>query len=66
MADPADHLGDEARHAAGEAWLAASSWAIDAQGAITQDRAGLEARLAGPMPLPMCRTCPKPTCCWRA
>jgi cobaltochelatase CobN len=47
MADPADHLGDEARRAAGEAWLAASSWAIDAQGAIAQDRAGLEARLAG-------------------
>lgn len=47
MADPADHLGDEARLAAGEAWLAASSWAIDAQGAIAQDRAGLEARLAG-------------------
>lgn len=47
MADPADHLGDDARRTAGEAWLASSSWAIDAQGAIAQDRAGLEARLAG-------------------
>jgi cobaltochelatase CobN len=47
MADPAEHLGEAARLAAGEAWLAASAWAIDAQGAITQDRAALEARLAG-------------------
>lgn len=47
MADPAEHLGDEARDAAGQAWLAASAYAMDAQGAITQDRAGLEARLAG-------------------
>lgn len=47
MADPAQHLGDEARHAAGEAWLAASAWALDAQGGITHDRDALEARLAG-------------------
>jgi cobaltochelatase CobN len=47
MADPAQHLGEEARQAAGEAWLAASAWAIDAQGAIHHDRAGLEARLGG-------------------
>ncbi|KEP68158.1 cobalamin biosynthesis protein CobN [Thioclava dalianensis] len=38
---------DAARLDAGEAWLAASSHAIDAQGEITMDRAGLEARLAG-------------------
>jgi len=47
MADPAEHLGEAARHAAGEAWLAASAWAIDAQGAARHDRAGLEARLVG-------------------
>jgi cobaltochelatase CobN len=35
----------EARHAAGEAWLAASSWSIAADGAITADRPGIEARL---------------------
>jgi cobaltochelatase CobN len=46
MADPADHLGEEARRA-GEAWLAASAWAIDAQGAIAHDRPALEARLTG-------------------
>lgn len=47
MDDPAQHLGDQARHAAGEAWLAASAWALDAQGGITHDRDALEARLAG-------------------
>ncbi len=47
MEDPAQHLGNEARHAAGEAWLAASAWALDAQGGITHDRDALEARLAG-------------------
>jgi cobaltochelatase CobN len=47
MEDPAEHLGEEARHAAGEAWLAASAWALDAQGAITHDRPALEARLTG-------------------
>jgi cobaltochelatase CobN len=35
----------EARDAAAEAWLAASSWSIAADGAITSDRAGIEARL---------------------
>ena len=47
MDDPAEHLGEDARKAAGEAWLEASAWAMDAQGGSTQDRAGLEARLAG-------------------
>ncbi|MGN1287013.1 MAG: cobaltochelatase subunit CobN, partial [Bradyrhizobium sp.] len=36
----------EAREAAGEAWLSASSWAIAADGEIRPDRAGIEARLA--------------------
>ena len=38
---------DEGRAAAGEAWLASSSWAIDAKGEMRQDRAGIEARLRG-------------------
>ncbi|MEQ6249654.1 cobaltochelatase subunit CobN [Sulfitobacter sp. HNIBRBA3233] len=33
------------RGAAGEAWLKASEWALDAKGEAHQDRAGLEARL---------------------
>ena len=33
------------RDAAGEAWLAGSSWAISAAGKIHRDRAGMEARL---------------------
>uniref|UniRef100_UPI001CD75B22 cobaltochelatase subunit CobN n=1 Tax=Xinfangfangia pollutisoli TaxID=2865960 RepID=UPI001CD75B22 len=37
----------EARAQAGEAWLQASSWAIGADGASRDDRAGLEARLRG-------------------
>lgn len=44
------HLGEltaEARMAAGEAWLAASSWSISADGRQSEDRAALEARLAG-------------------
>ena len=36
---------DDARSRAGEAWLSASEWAIDAQGDATQDRAALQARL---------------------
>ncbi len=36
---------DEGRAAAGEAWLKASEWALDAKGEAHQDRAGLEARL---------------------
>ena len=40
-----DDFSPEARAAAGEAWLAASSWAIGADGQSRDDRAGLEARL---------------------
>ena len=36
---------DAGREAAGEAWLAASEWAIDAQGTATRNRAALEARV---------------------
>ena len=36
---------DQGRAAAGEAWLAGSSWAIDAKGDVSRDRAGIEARL---------------------
>ncbi len=36
---------DAGRAAAGEAWLRASEWAIDAKGEVHQDRAALEARL---------------------
>ena len=42
-----DKFTKEARAAAGEAWLAASSWAIGADGLSRDDRAGLEARLQG-------------------
>ena len=38
---------DEGRAAAGEAWLKASEWAIDAKGEAHQDRAALEQRLQG-------------------
>lgn len=37
---------DAGRSAAGEAWLRASEWAIDAKGDVHQDRAALEARLS--------------------
>ena len=40
-----DDFTPEARAAAGEAWLAASSWAIGVDGQSRDDRAGLEARL---------------------
>lgn len=40
-----DDYTDEARQAAGEAWLNASSHAIDAKGAITDARGALESRL---------------------
>ena len=40
-----DDFTPEARAAAGEAWLAASSWAIGMDGQSRDDRAGLEARL---------------------
>jgi cobaltochelatase CobN len=38
-------LTPEARQAAGEAWLAASSWSFSAGGKMKSDRAGIEARL---------------------
>ncbi|MFW8634468.1 cobaltochelatase subunit CobN [Cribrihabitans pelagius] len=42
-----DDYSDEARQAAGEAWLSASSHAIDAKGAIRDAREALELRLQG-------------------
>ncbi|SIS96486.1 cobaltochelatase subunit CobN [Paracoccus saliphilus] len=47
MGPAADSFTDQARQAAGEAWLAASSWSIGADGQARQDRAALESRLAG-------------------
>jgi cobaltochelatase CobN len=40
-----EDFSDEARAAAGEAWLSASSWAFGADGGLRPDRAGIEARL---------------------
>ncbi len=45
MGSSMDEFTPEARVAAGEAWLAASSWAIGVDGQSRDDRAGLEARL---------------------
>jgi cobaltochelatase CobN len=45
MAAMLDDFTAQAREAAGEAWLSASSWAVAADGAMTSDRAGIEARL---------------------
>ncbi|GAA6203005.1 cobaltochelatase subunit CobN [Aquicoccus sp. SU-CL01552] len=45
MGDLLDSHGDEARAAAGEAWLAASSWALDGERA-TPDSSGIRARVA--------------------
>lgn len=47
MGPAVDDFTDRARQAAGEAWLAASSWSIGADGKARQDRAALESRLAG-------------------
>ncbi|MDP3959545.1 MAG: cobaltochelatase subunit CobN [Pseudorhodobacter sp.] len=47
MADALEDYSAEGRAAAGEAWLQASEWAIDAQGASQPARAALEARLRG-------------------
>jgi cobaltochelatase CobN len=47
MGGAADDFTAEARQAAGEAWLAASSWAIAADGSVTEDRAGIERRVRG-------------------
>jgi cobaltochelatase CobN len=45
MAAMLDDFTLEARQAAGEAWLSASSWTVTADGAMTCDRPGIEARL---------------------
>ncbi|OJH44863.1 cobaltochelatase subunit CobN [Paracoccus sp. SM22M-07] len=45
MGTAPDTFTDAARQAAGEAWIAASSWAIGQDGVVTQDRGGIEARL---------------------
>ncbi len=45
MARHADVFTREARHRAGQAWLASSSWAFAADGEMKPDRAGIEARL---------------------
>ena len=47
MGTAMDDFTAEARAAAGEAWLAASSWAIGTDGISRDDRAGLELRLRG-------------------
>ncbi|MCT2539839.1 cobaltochelatase subunit CobN [Sedimentimonas flavescens] len=47
MGTAMDAFTPEARAAAGEAWIAASSFAIGADGQSRDDRAGLEARLKG-------------------
>ncbi|MDP5306934.1 cobaltochelatase subunit CobN [Paracoccus spongiarum] len=47
MGIAAETFTDAARAAAGEAWLAASGWAIGRDGTLRPDRAGLETRLAG-------------------
>ena len=47
MGDALEDYSAEGRAAAGEAWLQASEWAIDAQGATQPARAALEARLRG-------------------
>ncbi|RMC41224.1 cobaltochelatase subunit CobN [Paracoccus siganidrum] len=46
MGIAAETFTEAARHAAGEAWLAASSWAIGRDGSPRPDRAALESRLA--------------------
>jgi cobaltochelatase CobN len=47
MAPMPDVFTRESRKAAGEAWLAASSWSVGSDGATRLDRAGIEARLKG-------------------
>ncbi|WP_038382098.1 cobaltochelatase subunit CobN, partial [Bradyrhizobium elkanii] len=46
IASLSDVFTEEAREAAGEAWLSASSWALASDGEMRPDRAGIEARLA--------------------
>jgi cobaltochelatase CobN len=45
MVRSADVFTREARHAAGQAWLASSSWAFGVDGEMKPDRGGIEARL---------------------
>lgn len=45
MGTAPDQFTEEARRAAGEAWIAASSWAIGADGTAREARAALETRL---------------------
>lgn len=45
MEDPAERFDEQSRQAAGEAWLKASEWSMDATGSIKRDRAALEERL---------------------
>ncbi|PPB82465.1 cobaltochelatase CobN [Albidovulum inexpectatum] len=45
MGEAIEDLSDAGRQAAGEAWLAGSEWAIDAQGGTTRARAELEQRI---------------------
>ena len=45
MGTAADTFTEEARAAAGDAWLTASSWAIGTDGQSTENRKGLEARV---------------------
>jgi cobaltochelatase CobN len=45
MASALEDYSDEGREMAGEAWLQNSSWAMDAKGDVSQNRAALEARL---------------------
>lgn len=45
MTEALEDYSAEGRSAAGEAWLAASEWAIDASGAVLNARAALEARV---------------------
>jgi cobaltochelatase CobN len=45
MANALEDYSDAGRAAAGEAWLQSSSWAMDAKGEVSENRAGLEARL---------------------
>ncbi|WP_426437149.1 cobaltochelatase subunit CobN [Bradyrhizobium genosp. P] len=47
MAPMLDVFTKESRRAAGEAWLAASSWSLGSDGAMKPDRKGIEARLTG-------------------
>lgn len=47
MAAALDAFTDDSREAAGEAWLASSSWSFTADGAMKPDRMAIEARIAG-------------------